>query len=133
VIEGRPQRTQAGPGWSRGRNLALWFGVFAAPLAWTAQLVIGYAFAEVECSKGSGHWGFPSRTANIALSIAVLVVALSGGIAAYRSWRAAEEADEDVRGRLAFMGLSGVLASTLFLALIVFTGIGVGAQEPCHR
>jgi hypothetical protein len=114
--------------------LLLWFGVFGAPAAWTLLLVAGYAFEEVDCSAGSKHWHFDSWTGSLALFVAAAAVGVAAALASFANWRAAQRPGAaDVRGRLAWTAFAGLLLSGLFLALILFTGLGVTSLDPCRR
>jgi hypothetical protein len=109
----------------------LWLGLLGAPLAWAAQLVLGYGAEEADCAPGSGRWDFSSHTVNtilFAIAGVVTVAALAAGV-----WVLLRAADrpEDIRGRVPFMALGAVLVSSLFGALVVLTGIGVLSLEPC--
>jgi hypothetical protein len=106
----------------------LWLGLLAAPAAWTAQLVLGYGAEEADCAKGSGGWDFSSHTVNAILFAVAGAAALAGLAAAVWALRSAEH---DARGRIVFMAFGGVLVSSLFVALVVMTGIGVLSLEPC--
>jgi hypothetical protein len=106
----------------------LWLGLLAAPVAWTAQLVLGYGAEEADCAAGSGGWDFSSHTVNAILFAVAGAAALAGLGAAVWGLRAAEH---DTRGRIAFMAFGGALVSSLFVALVVMTGIGVLSLEPC--
>lgn len=129
MIEGRPERVPASPRWGIGRTLLLWFGVFGAPAAWTLLLVVGYGFEEVDCSRGSRSWHVDSWDANLALFVGTTLVAVAAGAVSLWFWRRPSAAD--VRGRLTWLAFSGILISALFLALIVFTGAGITALDPC--
>jgi hypothetical protein len=116
------------------RAAALWFGVLGAPLAWAILLTVGYSFEEVACSEGSSHWGFDAKLGNVLLFAATAAVAVAAAGAALLSWRRAQRpGSADVRGRLEWMGFSGILVSGLFLALILMTGFGITALEPCRH
>lgn len=133
MIEGRPERIDAGA-WGRGPTLVLWFGAFGAPAAWVVQLLAGYAFEEAACSSGSSGWGVDASAAHALLFAGCAAVAVAAGIASFRSLRAAGRPESgDVRGRLAFTALAGLLASVLFLALICVTGVGSVVLDPCAR
>jgi hypothetical protein len=114
------------------RELALWFGVFGAPLAWTLHLVVGLWFEEAACSTGSRAWGINGHVAQIALSAAAISLAALGLGAAFWTWRLALGGDiPDPRGRVLFLALSGMLAAMLFLALTLLTGAYVIILDPC--
>jgi hypothetical protein len=106
----------------------LWLGLLAAPAAWAAQLLLGYGAEEADCAAGSGGWDFSSHTVNAVLFAVAGAAALAGLAAALRS---IPRAENDARGRVAFMACGGVLVSSLFGALVVMTGIGVLSLEPC--
>ena len=133
MIHGRPRREDAGE-WGLFRSAVLWFGVLAAPLAWAILLTVGYGFEEVACSRGSSHWGFEAKTATVILFAATAVTAVLGAAAAVLTWRRAQRPESgDTRGRLEWMGFSGVVVSGLFIALILMTGFGVTSLGTCHH
>jgi len=107
---------------------AVWLALLGVPLAWTAQLVLGYGAEEADCAPGSGSWDFSSHTVNAVLFAVAGAVALAGLAGAM--WVLLHP-PVDARGRIAFMALGGVLVASLFGALIVMTGVGVLSLEPC--
>jgi hypothetical protein len=111
-------------------TLLLWFGGLGGPLAWTAQLVIGYGAEEADCSRGGGSFD-GAHPVNLAVSIAAGVATLLALAVAFALWRGARGQDVDGRGRVAFMAVGGVLVSLLFLALIALTAVGTMHFEPC--
>ena len=108
--------------------MRLWLGLLAAPAAWTAQLVLGYGAEEADCAAASGGRDFSSHSVNAVLFAVAGSAALAGLAAALSAVRSAEQ---DARGRVAFMAFGGVLVSALFGALVVMTGIGVLSLEQC--
>jgi hypothetical protein len=108
---------------------ALWLALLGVPLAWTAQLVLGYGAEEADCAPGSGSWDFSSHTVNAVLFAVAGAVALAGLAGAMRVLL--HPPPVDTRGRIAFMALGGVLVASLFGALIVMTGVGILSLEPC--
>ena len=115
-------------------NVLLWFGLLGAPLAWALQLVVGYGVEEAGCAQGSRRWGLPTHAFQIVILCVCLAVALGSAIAAAWSWRAAERGRvPNRRGRVAFLAYSGLLASALFLALIVLSGAGAITLDTCER
>ena len=111
-------------------TLLLWFGGLAGPLAWTAQLVVGYSAEEADCSRGGGSFD-AAHPVNLAVSIAAGVVTLLALAVAAGIWRRARDRDVDDRGRVAFMAVGGILVSVLFLALIAVTAVGTMHFDPC--
>jgi hypothetical protein len=110
-------------------NLLLLFGLLAAPLAWTAQLVVGYGIGDARCSVAGMRWGLDSETGTAALFAATLAIALAGlGVSAWLERGAAR----DERGRVAFMAGGGILVSAVFLVLILLGGIAALSIEHCR-
>jgi hypothetical protein len=110
-------------------NLLLLFGLLAAPLAWTAQLVVGYGIGDARCSVAGMRWGFDSEAGTAALLAATTAIAVSGlGVSAWLERRAAR----DERGRVAFMAGGGILISAIFLLLILLGGIAALSIEHCR-
>ena len=86
----------------------LWFGLVAAPAAWTVAELAGYIISSNDCSRGS--------SAVVGLSGLMAVLAGAGLFVALRSLRAGE-------ARERFMALGGVLVSALLLLNIVYFGV----------
>jgi hypothetical protein len=68
----------------------------------------------------------------LALTAACGALALAGGAAAFLTWRGARRGELlDPRGRVRFMGFTGVLSTVVFGFAIVLEGVLVLALEPC--
>ena len=112
-----------------------WVGVIAAPLAWVALLIAGYAIQEAGCAPSSGMPVLDIDTSPWigALSLIAIVAALVGIAAAIVTLRGATARPEtDPRGRIAFMGDVGIVVSVIFLAVIVFSGVAVPSLDACR-
>lgn len=110
---------------------ALWFGIFAPPLAWALQLWLGYAVEEVACSPGGEHdvvLGIGPRPLVAGLTLAAGAVTL---IAIGACLRARHPAD-DPRGRVGFMARAGAIGGALFLLLIVLALLLPAGLEGCR-
>lgn len=97
---------------ARDRRLS-WFGVGAAPVAWTLHLLISYGYEEAACSNRTGV----SAVAPVIVGsgAVLLAVSLAGMAAAFAVWRGAGSGRlPDPRGRLRFMGGFGLVASPVF-------------------
>jgi hypothetical protein len=118
--------TATGPGVrgdSRWMLAAEWFGLLGGAIAWSVQLVIGNAFAEVGCEAG-GFRGMPALLLVITGTTALVAIA-----AAVVSWIGLRRARRNggsaatSRERSGFMAISGLVASGVFLLLILMGGV----------
>lgn len=124
---------------------ALWFGLLAAPLAWSAQLMVDYALIAHACFPDAAMRDVPilasARTIVLAVSALAILAAVAGIVVATRSYGRAGGHHESDRqqfhdapipeGRARFMALAGVLASSLFLGGIVIHALGIVMLSPC--
>ncbi|HEX9937423.1 MAG TPA: hypothetical protein VGB15_09875 [Longimicrobium sp.] len=107
---------------------ALWFAVLAGPLAWMLGLNAAYSLVRVACAKNSMLYLH-------AVSLLTLLLALAGGVVAWREWqRAGREWPGEGGGTLPrsrFMVALGVLASALFSLVIVAQWVASFFLNPC--
>lgn len=108
-----------------GRKL-LWGGVLGGGLAWSGQLVVGYGLEEIACSSGSSGsqvLGLPVPDLIYWLSAAagvVTLLAIGVCISAIRRTSGSEDHRDE---RILFMGITGLAANLLFLAVIAYGAI----------
>ncbi len=103
-------------------SAALWFGVLAAPAAWSVQLVIGGELPELGCAPGAGApdiYGFGIEAILRAATVALALVALAGGVVAFRCWRKERYSTSSPENRAGWMALAGVMTSAVFFVIIV--------------
>lgn len=114
-----------------GRRLALTGAVFAAPVAWAAQLVIAYSVEEGGCSV-AGPKVAGVDVANVAgvVSLIALAVAVAGGLTALVLLRRRDES-ADPRGVVHFLAGAAAMAAVIFSILIVFGGVATIVLDPC--
>ncbi|HST16898.1 MAG TPA: hypothetical protein VLK36_04470 [Gaiellaceae bacterium] len=120
----------------RNPELLLWFGLLAAPLAWTVQLVVGYGATIARCTGTTSSRSFSLTPWEVALTAVAAVVALTGQAAAllvFRSTRGRHETDPPPDGRVRFLVLAALLSNTLFLVVILLGGITAAGLEPCRQ
>jgi hypothetical protein len=113
------------------RLAALWFGLFAGPLAWAALLETNYVLSYVACEQ--------RQTWMLHLSAGVTLALVAAG--ALSSWRAAPPPRPDdttslrsvdtaeVRAR--FMATGGLVLSAWFALVILATEIPALVLHPC--
>ena len=106
---------------------ALWFGLLGGPVAWTLQLLVDYPLVAHYCFPDAARRTVPTIDSLHLLVIVVSALALAVGIAALltsiRSWRVSGGEFGSARvtlveaapppGRVRFMALGGILASSL--------------------
>lgn len=122
----------------------LLFGLCAAPLAWSIQLLLSTALA--------GHACFPERQPIfepasplvfwmlLAIGIGCFILAILGGLVAWKCWRLTrEEASggarhllDSGRGRTRFLSMFGILTSAIFLMAIAFSTAAVFTEPLCR-
>lgn len=117
-------------------------GLFAAPAAWFLELVTSYNLNGDRChalpALGSGAVEFVTVAAAIIGILAVAVCAF-GWVSAYRVWRLTrKEAPGDHHraltsgaGRTRFLGMCGMIASTIFLAGTIVALLVPYLVSPC--
>lgn len=112
----------------------IWFGLLAPPLAWVVQFVLGYGVTEAACEPGRLE---PSVNGwAIAITVPAALVAVLGGLAAVRVFRATRDQELDgppPAGRVYFMSIVAIAIAPLFLAMIVMNGIGVLVLDKCSQ
>jgi hypothetical protein len=118
------------------RKAALhWFGLLGAPLAWTAQLLLGFGFAEGACNAGGLLWGIEPRTWVIVVTATAAAVALLAELSALAVWRDTRRqgAAEPPLGRIHFFSVSSLAVGVVFLAAILMGGIGAAYLGGCDQ
>ena len=116
----RVQRTERQGQMDRPVGLvALWLGMLAGPLAWTAHLLVFYGLVGVVCATGLG-WLIHLTT------IVTILVAAAGGFLSYRHLRRPGLTDG-----ARFVSLGGALLSVVFIFAIVLEALPSFAIGPC--
>jgi hypothetical protein len=124
----QPQTDPAPDDSSSRRNVALWVGVLAPPLAWLFMLQANYSAVTSNCQRARPPllWG---------LMLASLVLLGVGARAAWGSWKALRgepaSLESQGAGRARFMALFGLMASALFALVILATSISTFILDPC--
>src|SRR6185437_9303231 len=89
----------------RRLELLQWFGLLAAPLAWTVQLVVGFGAADANCARAGSRWGISVEGWMIGLTAAAATVAVCAELSAAALFRELRDVEDDApgpRGRLHF-------------------------------
>jgi hypothetical protein len=111
----------------------LWFGVFAAPTAWVAALLLGYLSSAAICRSRDAASG-----TLLILLAGMLALALAGLIVAFANWRSLRQRSSATNiapwwGRSRFLVGGGLLASALFVVGIVLFAISALLAPTCSR
>jgi hypothetical protein len=112
-----------------------WIGVMVAPLAWTAQHVVGYGVGQARCEVGAS-WGIAFDTWQLAIVAAAGLLVLLSEAAAVAVFLATRETNygdgppgEGRWGgavpytRLHFFAIAAMAANVLFFAVILMDGL----------
>ncbi len=113
------------------RGLRLPFGIWAGPVLWGLQILVGYGLATVSCRIGN------SLPVLLAIGISGLIV-LAAAVIAYSAWRTwpGEKGsillDANQEGRTnTFLAVAGFAMSSLFFLLILATFLTDLFLSPC--
>lgn len=103
----------------------LWFGLLAAPIAWTIELILNYSleewFACAPSTRDEGRvLGLSVDTVAVVVTSVLAAVALAGLLVSLACRRALRETkDGDVGQRARWMALAGIFNSALYLVIIL--------------
>lgn len=125
---------------------ALWFGLLGGPVAWTLQLLVDYPLVAHSCFPDAARRMAPAidslHLLVIVTSAIALLVAVLALVTALRSWRTSGGSLDDSRtdstdesppvGRVRFMALGGILASSLTIVGIAMHGGFILLMAPCR-
>jgi hypothetical protein len=121
-----------------------WLGVVAAPLAWTAQHIVGFGAAQARCGIGGMNWGISNDVWQLALLACAGLLVVVSEVAAVVVFLATREAnygdgppDEGRWGgatpytRLHFFATAAMVANVLFLAMLLMDGLASALGPLC--
>lgn len=124
-------------GRSRMSMIWLWLGLFGAPVAWVAQLLLSEPFAAYACYPHQVPLSAPIIAGLpvilTAISLACLALALLSGFAAWTSWKRFEKGRVIKAGndRNRFLVKLSVLSSFIFIVAVIFNICAVLLVPPC--
>jgi hypothetical protein len=108
---------------------AQWFGVLGAPIAWVLDHSLSYSMTQHACSTGKF---FELKL----VSVVMIAVALLAMLFAWRNHvHSGTAVGNDARGALGrtnFMGMLGLLVSSLFTAVILANAVPRFILTPCQ-
>ena len=128
----------------RRLGIVQWIGVVVAPLAWTAQHVVGYGVGQARCSVAGMRWGIGFDTWQLAIVAAaglLVVISEAAALTVFLATRETNYGDGppgDGRwggavpySRLHFFATAAMVANVLFLAVIFLDGLGSVFDSLC--
>jgi hypothetical protein len=144
LVTAPPLVTEDGRG-ARVGLFPLWFGLLGGPIAWSLQLLVDYPLVAHYCFPDAAKRIVPTldslRLLVIIVSVLALALAVAALLTAVRSWHASGGEFGDARtmlteaapppGRVRFMALGGILASSLTIVGIVIHGGFILMLAPC--
>jgi hypothetical protein len=120
----------------RRLSVLQWLGILAGGVIWWMTFLAGIATSQAACNPASREWGIPRATVEIALTVvaaAVVCAAQAAAIAVFRATRAVDEEGPPPDGRLHFFSVAAMLGNTVFLGVILLSGIATLIDQACHQ
>jgi len=117
-------------------ELLQWFALFAGPLAWTTEHVVGYGIGEASCNVAGAQWGLDPAVLQTVLAVLVGVVVVAAWLAAlvaFRETRAVDEYEPGPLGRIRFFAQAALLGNVLFFVIVVLDGVSSVHDLPCRQ
>jgi hypothetical protein len=117
-------------------ELLQWFALFAGPLAWTAEHVVGYYLSTASCNVAGTQWGLDSSVLQTVLAVLVGLVVVGAWLAAlvaFRETQAVDEYEPGPLGRIRFFAQAALLGNVLFFVIVVLDGVSTVHDLPCHQ
>ncbi len=124
---------------------ALFFGLFAAPIAWAGNLMVTYGLASHACYPGPDPldhviegFGFVWPLI-LGCFLVAMAICAAAGLVSYRNWSATgQESEGHVHhlmekgeGRTRYLSVIGMAFSTLFFAAVLFGAIVLAIEPLC--
>jgi hypothetical protein len=120
----------------RRLSMLQWFGLLAGGSIWFGTFLAGIGTSQAVCNPGSARWGVPHDTVQLTLTVvaaASVCAAQAAAIAVFRATRNATEEDPPPEGRLHFFSIAAMLGNTVFLGVILLSGIATIVDRACHQ
>jgi hypothetical protein len=116
-------------------ELLQWFALFAGPLAWATQHVVGYGISDAACHVAGRQWGLDASLLQTVLAVLAGAVVVSAWVAAYVAFRETRTLEEDAPGpygRIRFFSEAALLGNVLFFVIVVLDGVSTVYHLPCR-
>jgi hypothetical protein len=117
-------------------ELLQWFALFAGPLAWATEHVVGYGISNASCHVAGAQWGLDATVLQIVLAVLTVVVVIAAWLAAlvaFRETRSVDAYTPGPLGRIRFFAQAALLGNVLFFVIVVLDGVTTVHDLPCHQ
>jgi hypothetical protein len=120
----------------RTLSILQWLGFLGGGVVWWAEFLAGTGASQARCNPGGGRWGIPHDAVQAALmgvGFACVLAAQAAAVMVFRATRGVGEEDPPPQGRLHFFAVAALFANSLFLVIILLTGVATIADRACHQ
>lgn len=117
-------------------ELLQWFSLFAGPLAWATEHVVGYFISDAACNVAGTRWRLDTAPWQVALAVltgAVVVAAWLAAFVTFRETRTVGKDEPGPLGRIQFFAQAALLGNVLFFVIVVLDGVGSVHDLPCRQ
>jgi hypothetical protein len=117
-------------------ELLQWFSLFAGPLAWATEHVVGFFLSDAACSVSGAQWQLDTAPWQAVLALLTGAVVVAAGLAAFVTFRETRTVDKDEPGplgRIHFFAQAALLGNVLFFVIVVLDGVGSVHDLPCRQ
>jgi len=117
-------------------ELLQWFSLFAGPLAWATEHVVGYFISDAACNVAGARWRLDTAPWQAVLAVLAGAVVVAAWLAAFVTFRETRTVDKDEPGplgRIHFFAQAALLGNVLFFVIVVLDGVGSVHDLPCRQ
>jgi Mn2+/Fe2+ NRAMP family transporter len=120
----------------RRLSILQWFGFLAGGTIWWSSFLVGTGASIAVCNPASRRWDISHDTVELVLMVVAAAVVCSAQAAAFAVFRATRHVDDEdppPDGRLHFFSIAAMLGNTLFLGVILLSGVATIVDRACHQ
>lgn len=110
----------------------IWYAFLGAPLAWSLQLIIGYAMVAHACYPGMDPLNYLGAGGARITTVIVTLVTLIMAIAALATARRLVTVQTGTESVSRYLSMAGVLTGIVFTLLIVFNLVALIVEPTCR-
>jgi hypothetical protein len=113
-----------------------WLGLFAGPLAFAAEHLIGLGASFAQCNPAGRDWNVDPHVVQLTAMALAALIAVAGEAAALLAFLGTREAnfeDDPPPGRIHFLAAAALVLGPIFLSLVLLNGIGAASYPDCRQ